>query len=164
MNTFLPFPSLRESASCLDNKRLKNQLNECQAIKKALFGGEAWAMHPATLMWKEHSDALSLYMVAVAEEMKRRGFSIPKWTPVLSYASEASYRMPPWFGCPIVHKTHRQNLLRKDFQYYKPYFLEENSGSDVYAWPIKQSNGIWIIRFKQVGAKKYQDRTELISP
>jgi hypothetical protein len=157
VNTFLPFPNLRDSADCLDNKRLPNQLNECRVIQKALAGDKAWARHPATLMWEGCDVALSIYMSCLADEMWRRGMRVPQWAPELSYGFCG---LPPWFGHPAVHESHRRNLLRKNYQYYKPLFPQEVGGSDVYAWPTKQEDGTWIIRFKQVGAKNYETRTE----
>jgi len=157
MNTFLPFPSFRDSAECLDNKRLRNQLNECKVILAALNGAKAWARHPATLMWQGCDDGLEMYAANIADEMWRRGIRVPQWAPEISYGC---CNMPVWVGHPAVHESHRRNLLRKDYRHYKQRFPQEVGGSDVYAWPTKQEDGTWIIRFKQVGAKKYQERTE----
>lgn len=157
MNTFLPFESFRESAECLDTKRLRNQLNECKVIRDALAGAKAWARHPATLMWAGYPAALDMYMANIADEMWRRDIAVPEWAPEISYGC---CEMPPWAGCPAVHESHRRNLLRKDYQHYKPFFPEEVGGSDVYAWPTRQPDGTWIIRFKKVGAKNYEVRTE----
>lgn len=158
MNTFLPFPDFRASAFCLDIKRLRNQLNECKAIGGALAGAKAWARHPATLMWAGYTEALEAYTAAIADEMWIRQVSVPQWAPV---DPPHTYELPPWMGHHAVHESHRRNLLRKDYQHYKPHFPGEVGGSDVYAWPTR-SAGLWVIRFKQVGAKKYQERTEPI--
>jgi hypothetical protein len=165
VNTFLPFPSFHESAECLDNKRLRNQLNEGKVIVRTLTQrAKAWANHPSTLMWAGYEDALMTYMAHVANEMWRRGMSVPSWAPCFDvgadvYASQV-FLAPPWFGHPAVHESHRRNLLRKDYAWYKPRFPQEVGGSDVYAWPTKQADGTWIIRFKKVGAKDYETRTE----
>lgn len=157
MNTFLPFKNFYDSAQCLDSKRLRNQLNECKVIQGALTGAKAWARHPATLMWAGFPEALGMYMTAVANEMWRRGLAVPAWAPDLPYGY---CEMPSWMGHPAVHESHRRNLLRKDYQHYKPYFPNEVGGSDVYAWPTRQPDGTWVIRFKKVGAKSYETRTE----
>lgn len=160
MNTFLPFADFYDSACCLDNKRLRNQLNEYKVIKAALNGAKAWARHPAALMWESYQDALDMYAWHIANEMEHRGISVPEWAPDGTYGFNAIYTRPPWFGHPAVHESHRRNLLRKDYCWYKWFFPKEVGGSDVYAWPTKQADGTWIIRFKQVGAKEYESRTE----
>jgi hypothetical protein len=110
-------------------------------------------------MWAGYVDALELYAAFIADEMWRRDFRVPAWAPVISYGA---CDIPPWMGHPAVHLSHRRNLLRKAYQHYRPFF-EEDAGSDVYAWPTKLQDGTWVIRFKQVGAKKYETRTEPIN-
>lgn len=157
MNTFLPFENFRDSAQCLDSKRLRNQLNEYKVIRAALGGAKAWARHPAVLMWSGYLVALDMYAYHIAEEMCSRGMPVPAWAPDVH---GCVYDIPPWVGHPAVHESHRRNLLRKDYQHYKPHFLSEVGGSDVYAWPTRQPDGTWVIRFKKVGAKNYESRTE----
>ena len=55
MQTFLPYPSKRESLDALDNKRLNKQILECYQILNILTGNSksnAWRNHPAVLMWE----------------------------------------------------------------------------------------------------------------
>lgn len=53
MQTFLPYPSFRESAKCLDNKRLGKQRVECIQIIKAINNPKyGWQNHPAVKMWR----------------------------------------------------------------------------------------------------------------
>ena len=108
-------------------------------------------------MWEGREDALEMYAANIADEMWRRDISVPQWAPEISWGC---CNMPEWMGHPAVHESHRRNLLRKDYQHYKPRFPQEVGGSDVYAWPTKQADGTWIIRFKKVGAKDYETRTE----
>jgi hypothetical protein len=68
MQTFLPSPSFRESAQCLDNKRLVKQILECGQILGALDPkayeiifmkpktGSGWTNHPAVRMWSITTD------------------------------------------------------------------------------------------------------------
>ena len=44
--------------------------------------------------------------------------------------------MPPWFGLDKFHRSHRSNLLRKDYEYYSEYF-DEPSNLEYY-WPTKE--------------------------
>jgi len=156
VNTFLPFPDFEASAACLDSKRLHNQLNECKVIRAALRGAKAWNRHPATLMWHGCVSALEAYMSCLADEMQSRHMPVPDWAPARYILFDP---MPVWFGNPIVHESHQRNLLRKNAAHYTPLLTNGLSPSDVYAWPTQVSPGVWIIRFKQVGAKKYEERT-----
>jgi hypothetical protein len=43
--------------------------------------------------------------------------------------------MPPWFGNPDFHASHRSNLLRKDFEFYSKMGWTEPS-TLAYIWPV----------------------------
>ena len=68
MQTFLPYPDFKQSAACLDYRRLGKQRVEGVQILKAILGEKSlngkpykgWLNHPATLMWKPYPDALKL--------------------------------------------------------------------------------------------------------
>jgi hypothetical protein len=45
--------------------------------------------------------------------------------------------MPPWFGLEEFHRSHRSNLLRKDYDYYSQYF-DENPNIEYY-WTAKEA-------------------------
>lgn len=121
MQTFLPMPSLEESARCLDSKRLNKQLVECQQILKALTDPQAkgWVNHPVTRMWKGHEAALVAYAKACAEEWKRRGFrSHRSFDRIQEMPQVGAETLPSWFGNDWFHASHRANLLRKDADFY----------------------------------------------
>jgi hypothetical protein len=44
--------------------------------------------------------------------------------------------MPSWFGLEEFHRSHRSNLLRKDYEYYSQYFDEDPNLP--YYWPAKE--------------------------
>ena len=57
MQTFLPYPDLRDSVACLDSKRLGKQRVECLQILNVLEGRRTgWQNHPAVKMWAGRSD------------------------------------------------------------------------------------------------------------
>ena len=66
MQTFLPYPDFKQSAACLDYRRLGKQRVEGVQILKAILGEKSlndkpykgWLNHPATLMWKPYPIAL----------------------------------------------------------------------------------------------------------
>jgi hypothetical protein len=132
MQTFLPYPDLKRSAQCLDNKRLGKQRVEALTILRTLNGGkQGWAHHPAVKMWRGYENALRLYMNTCIEEWIRRGFkNTMKMEPIVG---EIIY--PHWFGSVDFHSSHRSNLLRKDHTFYNKYGWRENA-SMPYIWPV----------------------------
>ena len=71
MQTFLPYPSFKQSAEALDYKRLGKQRIEAMTIYDILTERTktiAWTHHPALLMWKRYEDALALYYNCIRQE------------------------------------------------------------------------------------------------
>lgn len=121
MQTFLPYPDFRESAKVLDWKRLGKQRVEALQIYRAITGEAlGWKNHPAVLMWQGFPDALAHYfnVVCMRWEIRRFENNLPR-LPVAS-----AYKMPPWIGDAEFHRSHRSNLLRKDWEHYSQYFQD----------------------------------------
>lgn len=124
MNTFLPYPSFRESAACLDRARLGKQRVEALQLLDALSFGGRWARHPAARMWRGCEAALAEYALAVCSEWRRRGYDDGVAGQV-HWICDARGLVPfgeggllQWFGDPAFHASHRSNLLRKDPAWY----------------------------------------------
>ena len=142
MQTFLPSPSFRVSAQCLDNKRLGKQRVECKQLLLALGvrvgdhvprGG--WRNHPATRMWRGHEFWLLAYAICVCREWIRRGFKdslLPQFRAAM--ASMPEQPKPSWLGWRRLHSSHRSNLLRKDEQFYRRFGWSEPVDHE-YVWP-----------------------------
>jgi len=134
MQTFLPYPSFKDSAACLDYKRLGNQRVEANQILNVLRKPPAkksgWHNHPTVLMWKGYELALEEYKNCCIREWIRRGY---KNTMVISDVDSFTY--PVWFGCESFHASHRSNLLRKNFEYYGRFGWVEPATLP-YAWPL----------------------------
>ena len=130
MQTFLPYPDLRDSVLCLDNKRLGKQRVEAMQILNVLEGRrQGWKNHPAVKMWIGHTEALHLYKDLCIAEWIDRGFNN---TMVWTYGGHTS--LPEWWGGEI-HATHRSNLLRKDAAHYSQFNWGEPNDLP-YHWPI----------------------------
>ena len=154
MQTFLPLPSFRRSAKCLDNKRLGKQRVECKQILLCLGisvgahapGKRGWQHHPAVLMWRDNVVALTAYSMIMCREWRRRGFNdnlLVEFTAVYQRLRPSieinSY--PSWFGLPALHASHRSNLLRKDAAYYGQFgWVEPNDLP--YFWPAQNAEQI----------------------
>lgn len=109
MQTFLPYASVFQSAKCLDGSRLRKQQTEAEQILKCLNNPDAkgWRNHPAVLQWKGYEKALEMYIYAISEECKVRGFKGRATTyPALLV-------FPPWIGKEEIHASHRSRLMFK---------------------------------------------------
>lgn len=140
MQTFLPFESYAQSAAVLDQRRLGKQRVETLQIMGALVTRQGWVNHPATKMWLGYEFSLLKYQYAICYEWHVvRGFAdtcLQKtyemfWRAPYLYEDHAD---PWWLGNENFHLRHRSNLLRKDFDFYWPYFAGTPDDLEYY-WP-----------------------------
>lgn len=133
MQTFLPYDDFQKSVEVLDYKRLGKQRVETFQVLNILLDRtptKGWRNHPVTLMWTGYESALKLYQNITIREWVNRGY---KNNMQYEEIESNSVIMPAWFGNDEFHRSHRSNLLRKDFNYYSQYFDEP---SDLeYYWP-----------------------------
>lgn len=150
MQTFLPYSDFRETAACLDNRRLGKQRVEAKQILIALGvtvgnhkGNPAsrWRCHPAVMMWQGSEPALCVYAVDICNEWTGRGFRDSLMTQFLdSYmtlrdAIPGPIKYPEWLGIEDFHSSHRSNLLRKDPDWYGQFEWSESPDAE-YLWPV----------------------------
>jgi hypothetical protein len=146
MQTFLPFPDFARCASVLDGKRLRKQIVEGSQILATLrlpSGTKAaWVNHPAVAMWRGYEAALTLYCVTIQCESRKRGYAPNivfdtddcKWS---GGHHDCIYAiMPPWLGHPLLHLSHKANLLRKDPEHYRPHLGLDIQPVTGYWWPV----------------------------
>ncbi|NDD53743.1 cytoplasmic protein [bacterium] len=149
MQTFLPLPSFKGSAKCLDNKRLGKQRVECKQILLCLDvpigehspGKRGWQHHPAVLMWAGHEVALLVYAIVVCREWTSRGFQdrlqnefVTAYTRLRPTIDVNRY--PTWFGSRELHASHRSSLLRKDLRHYSQFGWDDPIYLP-YFWPVQ---------------------------
>lgn len=137
MQTFLPYPDFKLSALCLDNKRLGKQRVEAFQLLNVLLDrttSKGWRNHPATKMWKGYEPCLQHYFNVMLETWIERGFNNTMKREVL-----ATTPTPPiWLGNEDFHRSHRSNLLRKDWDHYSKFFIE---AVDIpYIWPGNEND------------------------
>jgi Pyrimidine dimer DNA glycosylase len=133
VQTFLPYADFQKSVEVLDYRRLGKQRVETFQVLNILLERtptKGWRNHPVTLMWTGYESALQLYQNITIREWVRRGYNNN-----MSYEEidPDTVIMPTWFGNEEFHRSHRSNLLRKDFSYYSQYFDEPNDLE--YYWP-----------------------------
>lgn len=155
MQTFLPFESFDDSAACLDMRRLGKQRVEGYQLLLQLCGVRmvdfpVWVPrlggwnHPAMAMWAGHEIQLVEYISAMCREWTKRGYKdscLEKSVFVLNIVKQNDWltEKPDWVFDDKVRKTHRSNLLLKDFDFYKTIFPEDVPQSNEkyldYIWP-----------------------------
>lgn len=122
MQTFLPLPSFVESAKVLDYRRLGKQRVEAMQILTALSKGSGWSNHPAIKMWRGFEPALIVYKTACIDEWISRGYRNS-----MQIIRSESFELPPWFGNPTFHASHRSNLHRKHPDHYSKFGWSESN-------------------------------------
>lgn len=134
MQTFLPYPSYEESAKVLDYRRLGKQRVETLQILKALHDPTyGWQNHPATNMWRGHSNSLVAYGVAICREWRSRGYKDTCLEKIQAFWQKgAGNSQPDWWGNQKVHASHRSNLLRKDLAFYSQFGWSESADLPYY--------------------------------
>ena len=148
MQTFLPYEDFAESARVLDTRRLgKQRVEALQVLRAITRPGYGWRNHPAARMWRGHEEALGAYAAAICREWCGRGFADTCDTSIRSELADlgigtvrtqdelaAAGLLPPWLGDERVHASHRSSLLRKDPEWYGPFFGDVPEVP--YYWPV----------------------------
>ena len=133
MQTFVPSPIITETVECLDYRRLGKQRVEAFQIIKALTVPDyGWKNHPATRMWVDCVPALKWYYNHCVREWVSRGYNN---TMELYEVDSKLYELPPWIGNEEFHKSHRMNLLRKDYDFYSEKFDEVATTYEIESYP-----------------------------
>jgi len=146
MQTFLPYPDFKKSASVLDMKRLgKQRVETFQILKSILLDDYGWKNHPAVKMWKDYPIMLLNYGSAICHEWRGRGYKDTCENKMLelveSNITNINFRfpkasdMPWWIGWSPFHESHQSNLSRKNPEHYKKYWNVPIDGA--YIWPVK---------------------------
>jgi hypothetical protein len=136
MQTFLPYPSYRESAKVLDRQRLgKQRVEVIQILNTIGRGSGGWSNHPAVKMWRGHEQELANYGVAICEEWTSRGYRDTCREKIIGLTENyKSTSAPEWVGDEKFHASHRSNLLRKNVTHYSQFGWKESSDLP-YIWP-----------------------------
>lgn len=134
MQTFLPFPDFKKSVEVLDYRRLGKQRVETYQVLNILLDrtqSRGWRNHPVTRMWTGFEEALKLYQNFTISEWISRGYNNNMAFEVVDMDNLI---FPFWLGYGDIHRSHRSNLLRKDFGYYSQFFDEPDDLE--YVWPV----------------------------
>lgn len=152
MQTFLPLPDFKESAACLDMKRLGKQRVEALQILQTLLSPArkqeaTWSHHPAVLMWQGHEIALCEYGLIICDEWFSRGYRDTVHSQLLTLHNflyeqpRRSKDLPTWLGNEKFHSSHRSNLLRKAPEWYGRFGWIEGPDQP-YFWPVRYEKAL----------------------
>lgn len=142
MQTFLPYPDFEQSAQVLDRRRLGNQRKEnLQILNAILDPSYGWNNHPAVNMWRGHLGVFYEYHSFICQEWSNRGYidnCLSKFSVILSVYPEyiTQVSQPSWLGDLELHRSHRSNLLRKDWDHYSDLFERDLPMDLPYIWPV----------------------------
>ena len=140
MQTFLPYPDFKRSASCLDNKRLNKQRVETLQILQALHNPDyGWQHHPAVKMWRGSTGYLTTYGLTICKEWISRGYQDTCYGKILRFALSLPEdpdgdNYPFWLGDPDFHDSHKAALLFKDPEWYGRFGWNVEPKIE-YVWP-----------------------------
>ena len=137
MQTFLPYPNIKQSLEVLDNKRLGKQRVEAYQIISAITGRpkldgtpyKGWVNHPCSVMWNKSVPLLKFYYNECIDEWVKRGFK----NTMKKEDIDETIQYPNWFGNDKFHNSHKSNLLKKDQNFYSKYNWNVNF-EDPYVW------------------------------
>ena len=146
MQTFTTYSDLRESARCLDSKRLNKQLVETKQIYDTIVNNKkAWSNHPVVNLWRGCEAGLLLYGKIHYEEWKERyvlGLRGGKLTHKSGEEMVSEYynrvteiiKFPSCIYDDNFLISHRSNLIRKNPEYYSKFW--PNTPNNIpYYWP-----------------------------
>jgi len=141
MQTFLPYPSFKQSAAALDYRRLGKQrvevLQLLNSIKK-LKNNEpvkGWKNHPCRKMWHNYANALVNYGLDICIEWKNRGYNDTCYNKILAHFDHNEpVIMPPFLGDEKFHLSHKSMLIQKMPGYYKKQWPDIPDNIE-YVWP-----------------------------
>jgi hypothetical protein len=163
MQTFVPLTStVDDIAKVLDNKRLNKQALEGWQILMTLLEldpqgnhrvPKGWYNHPAVKMWRGHEMALFMYVNAMVEEWKSRGYKstigTKAWGTIQvamskGIISDNKLDAPQWIEDKALFEqiasSHRLALLNKDYEWYSQFGWAEDTGTKPetyeYIWPV----------------------------
>lgn len=140
MQTFLPYQDFMCCAKVLDRQRLGNQRVENLQIINTLVYGGGWNNHPAVKMWKGYEKALFFYQFYICGEWVFRGYNdtcLDKTRDTVGKKclDRVALEMPPWWGNPRLHLSHRSRLVCKFPEHYRKFWPDIDDDFDYY-WPV----------------------------
>jgi hypothetical protein len=147
MQTFLPYASFDDSATCLDRARLGKQRVETLQILQSLdrfqnqnLEKSGWINHPATQMWMGYERSLIRYGKVICIEWMARGYKDTCYEKIGIFTNlfTGNDDDPWWLGRNELHISHQAMLYGKAPDYYA-HFASSSAGVTDYWWPSRHA-------------------------
>lgn len=118
---WLPYANVKANTDVLADGQLFDVVFQGLQCLRNIYQGDlnwrdaaAWCSRPAGLLF---------YVLAAEQEMQRRGFPRERkvfkaFTSIAREYESLSPVMPPWYGDPALHQSHRSHLIRIDPEHY----------------------------------------------
>lgn len=142
MQTFLPYPDFKESAKCLDYRRLGKQRVEVLQLLNSFYKPDykGWKNHPAREMWRSYVNGLVKYGQAICNEWTSRGYKDTCYDKISAYFNDnLNTDLPFWIGNAEFHLSHKSNLIRKQPSFYILLWPDVPDNLP-YIWPVNINN------------------------
>lgn len=118
MQVFVPYPSPIDVAKCLDRRRLRKQIVECDQILEAIAGeSQAWKNHPVVKMYFNNPTWLWYYRETL------ESYTMGLLTLAKQYSSQCDCYFRPSFLTQDLCNQHKRRLYTKARELY-PQFAE----------------------------------------
>lgn len=133
---FLPYASFRQSAACLDDQTLSQQIGAAREILLALLfpPHPAAPATPAVQMWHGYERHLCGHGIALCVQRQCRqdgDDTLLEWfRSQLLIQQDKSAADPPWLGDGRLHSSHRGRLLAIKPEHYRQFGWTETPQDD----------------------------------
>ena len=114
-------------AEQLDYRRLgKQRVEAMQTYNQLTKGKGGYKHHPINAMWQGFESSLAEYTNVMITEWVARGYK--NTMELIECCSEwkgykdCNHKKPEWVYNAALHRSHKSNLLRKDYLYYSKYY------------------------------------------
>lgn len=130
-----------QCSECGESMSRRIRFGYCEKLDRpATTRVTPWYNHPATQLWLGYEPALEMYIYAVCNEWKRRGFKDTIAARLdrryaLNPKRVLTITLPKLIGHEPFHASHRSNLLRKDPEHYSQFGWKEPDNLH-YIWKI----------------------------
>ena len=145
MQVFVPYPSPIDEAKCLDKRRLRKQIIECDQILAAIGGkSEAWKNHPIVKMYSAYWPWLAYYRGTLDAYLQRN----IKEAEQCSWNARYACIEPPFLTSDFCDQ-HKRRLYTKAPELYPQFAVYGKSEENWYVVNeelLKYVNGRRIIR------------------
>jgi len=111
--TLMPHSSYKETAACLADSDLKLMRVVVLRVLRALEGGSAYN-NAAVQLWVNHKQSLVRYGIAIAIELRSRGFKDTSLEKLRDHYEPGDHVKPHWVAWERLRDSHRAYLTLRD--------------------------------------------------